>query len=278
MKWFLTLLLLLVLPFAGSALTVSTSYINSTSDDDNTDNGAAGNGQATIGGTSTSVDAVGNSSDLGYRFTGYNAGRGVWNFTQQAESIVQSVNITVTWDIYAESWETYSFTLNPELHAFLNILDDNNSESGDIASVSTFSAVLKKNGSTILNSLDLSGASISTVGSSNVNDTATQVFTGLTGDNTFSITYTGTVTATWKIAGIQDNRTADAVLWGQNGTMAGDSFPSNFDEYGTSTDRLADGLFVPATVTLDAIPEPASLLLIGAGAVFLRLLRRFYGK
>jgi hypothetical protein len=281
-KWILGLMLLAVLPLSSSALVINTSSSNSTSDNDSTTNGDAGRGRSTIGSTGATVDTVGNNAELGYRFTGYNAGRGVDNSGQQAEGIVQDVDVTVTWSIVAESWEEYSFKLNPEFHAFLNILDEGLfQESGDIVSVSGFSAVLKRNGGTVGNTLDLSGGSTGDRNATplNVDDTASQLFSGLSGNNTFELRYTATITATWKLAGAQDNRTANAVLWGQNGTMGGDSFANNFDEYSISSeDPSEDGLFVPATVTLNAVPEPASVLMLLFGGGVIALKRRFFAQ
>jgi len=266
------------LPLTGSALLVSLSYSNNTTDNDSVSSGDALSGSSTIGATSSELTSAGTStSAMGARFYGANSGRGVSNLTQQPRSISQSINVTVTWTIIAEDWEEYSFSLTPEFHAYLNILDDAADESGDSVSFTSLNGSLKQNGGTISDSLNLSGGSRGTAGSSTLNDTASQTLTGLTGNNTISLQYTGTATATWKIAGARNNRTADAVLWGVDGTMNGDvEFSDSFDNYSSSSARNADGIFVDGTVTLDAIPEPASVAMLGvASALGLFIRRRF---
>ena len=273
----LTLLIVFVFTQSAQALTINVSRSISVNDNDSVSTGDAGYDATppVIGSTSAILDTEGGSAELGYRFTGFNSGRGVNNISQQVRSITQNITATVTWTLTEDApGEIYSFTLNPELHAYLNILDDSNGESSDQATISNFSATLKQNGGTISDSLNLSGGSRTTVGSSTVNDTNnSQTFTNLTGDHTFELTYTGSTTAAWKIAGFRDNRTADAVLWGQDGTMNGDvEFSDSFDNYSNSTARNADGLFVPATVELIVIPELSSLGLVGiavAGFFFL---------
>jgi hypothetical protein len=162
----------------------------------------------------------------------------------------------------------------------LNILDDNNDETGDGATLSSFDATLYLNGNQIvLDGLGLSGGSRTTVGNNSLNDTATQILSGLSGNNTISLQYTGTATATWKIAGIANNRTADAALWGSDGTMDGTGeFTDGFDNYSTSTARNADGLFVDGVVTLQSVPEPASVLMLALGGGLVALKRRFFGR
>ena len=273
----LTILILCVLTQSAQALTINISRSISVNDTDSVSTGDAGYDKtpSVIGSTSVTLDTEGSSAELGYRFTGFNSGRGAFNLSQQVRSITQNITATVTWTLTEDApGEIYSFTLNPELHAYLNILDDREGESGDQAAISNFSATLKQNNGTISDSLDLTGGSRTTVGSSSVNDTNdSQTFTNLTGDHTFELTYTGNTTAAWKIAGGGDNRTADAVLWGQDGSMDGGAeFSDSFDNYSNAIARNADGLFVPATVELIVIPELSSLGLVGialAGFFFL---------
>ncbi|MBI9021502.1 MAG: PEP-CTERM sorting domain-containing protein, partial [Verrucomicrobia bacterium] len=58
-------------------------------------------------------------------------------------------------------------------------------------------------------------------------------------------------------------------------------FPNNsdqdgFDEYSSSSDRNADGLFMDADITLESVPEPASALMILVGGGLIALKRRFF--
>lgn len=279
-KWMLGILLLAALPLTSSALIVSRNAFGNTSDSDSVANGASVAGTSLTGGLSSSVTEVGSSSSaLGARFYGAVSGRGVWNGIQQAQSLTQSINTTYEWAITAEDWEVYDFSISTALRAYLNILDDNNDESGDGATLSSFDAKLYLNGSQItLDGLGLSGGARTTVGTNSVDDAASTLLTGLSGNNIITLTYAGSATATWKIAGFQDNRTADAVLWGMNGSMDGDSFADTFDEYSVSSDRTADGLFVNGVATLQSIPEPASALMIALGAGLLAIIRRLYSR
>lgn len=255
------------------AVVIEVSRSLSISDNDSVDTGDAGfaANPEVIGGTSTTLISPNQEGILGYRVTGFNSGRGVNNTNQQVRSITQTVNFWVEWNVSADAGETYSFTLTPEFHGFLNILDDSADESDDFAGFSNFAATLTVNGVTQADTLDLAGGSRATAGSSQVDSNATQTWGGLTGTNTIRLQYVGTVGTAWKIAGLQNNRTASAALWGQDGTMDGDSFIDSFDNYPNSTARVGDGFFIDATTTLTAIPEPAACLLSVAGlALFLR--------
>jgi uncharacterized repeat protein (TIGR02543 family) len=258
---FYGLIAVLLLGAFGSVLAevnVSISRGLTISDNDSVDTGDAGYDTTpdVVGVSSASLTSEGQSAELGYRFSGYNAGRGVWNGVQAVRSITQSIDVYVEWTITATAGEIYSFSLDPELHGYLNILDDNNSEADDIAEISNFNATLTQNGSNIINDqLGLTGGSRDTVGSSNIDDAASRSFGGLEGVNTFRLQYTGSMLAAWKIAGFQDNRTANAVLWGRDGTMDGDSFAATFDNYATTAVRDADGLFVKGTVAVTSVPD-----------------------
>jgi hypothetical protein len=280
----LLLIVHLSMPLA-QALEISISRTIDIPDDDSVNTGDAGYDTTppVIGTTSASLDTAAQSVEMGYRFTGFNSGRGVTNGIFQSQSldtITQNIDVSVTWTLTSTlPGETYTFTLNPELHAYLNTLDDSNSEPNDLSQISNFTAVLKQNGSIISDSLDLTGGSRTTVGSSTINDTNnSQTFTNLTGDNVFVLQYAGSTTTSFHTGTAQDNRTANAVLWGQDGTMNGDSFADSFDNYSSSSARDADGLFVPATVELIVIPEMSSLVLASLcmGSGLLLYIRRKY--
>lgn len=282
-KWVITLtaVLVAVLPLSSSALTVRRNAYGNTSDANTVANGASVTGTSLTGGLSSSVTEVGSStSALGARFYGAVSGRGVWNGNQQAQSLTQGINVSYEWSITAEDWEVYDFSISTALQAYLNILDDSNDETGDEATLSAFDAKLYLNdGQVALDKLGLSGGSIDTkADSSSISNTTGRVFSGLSGNNTIRLEYSGSATATWKIAGFQDNRTADAVLWGMNGSMDGASFADSFDEYSTSTARTNDGLFVDGVATLQAVPEPASVLMLILGGGLIGLYRRFFGR
>jgi hypothetical protein len=279
-KWIFSLILIAVLPLSSLALTITRDSYSNTSDNGSVANGASVTGTALTGGASSSATIVGGStSAMGARYYGAVSGRGVDNGSQQAQSLTQNISVSYTWAITAETWEVYDFSISTAFRGYLNILDDFSDESGDTASLSSLDAQLYLNGSQItLDQLGLSGGSRSTVGSSSADDTNSRALTGLSGNNTIELIYTGSATATWKIAGIQNNRTADAALWGANGIMDGDTFANTFDEYGTSIERTSDGLFVEGVATLQAVPEPASMLLIAIGGGLIALKRRFFSK
>lgn len=254
---------------AFGVIDISMSRINNVSDDDSVSTGDALDSYEHLTSTSATITTIDGSAELGGRFYGANSGRGEWNLNQQVRTITQTISLSIEWAIEATEGETYSFTFDPELHALLNILDDNNGESGDLASISTLEATLWHNMETVADTLDLSGGSRSTAGSSTVNDTATQTFDNLTGTNVFRLVYTGSIVASWKIASFADNRTANAVLWGSDGTMDGGHYSDSFDEYSQEAQRLADGILLNATATnTTPVPEPAAFAgLLGLAAL-----------
>ncbi len=263
MRQTVTLLLVSLLPLVGSALTVGRSYSNGTSDNDNSTLEDASRSTSGIGSSSGVVDTVGaTSSALGYRFTGQVAGG-------NGGDIVQTINVSVIWTVTAEIWEEYSIGFTPEFHAYMNIEDGGLfQEDGDGIWFSTLQATLKVNGSAVGDSLNMSGGSRTTKGSSTLNRTDSQTLSGYTGNNTFELIYTGTVTATSK-AGVLGNDTYVYGSWGNAGILSG-----TFDDYSSS----ADGMFVDATVTLNAVPEPASALMVLAGGGLIAFKRRFFSK
>lgn len=267
-RHFLMTLMLIVCSPCLWALTVSVSRTLNITDDDSVTTGDAlyDTTPDLMGVSSAQLSSEGQTASLGYRFSGANSGRGISNTTQQVRSITQNIDVSVTWILTSDSpGEIYSFTLNPSLNGYLNVLDEGaNEEANDESTISNFNATLSQNGNTFaLNQLGLTGGSRTSPGSSNVNDSASRTFANLSGDHTFILQYSGSTTAAWKIAGFQDNRTANAVLWGQDGTMNGDSFPDTFDNYATAADLDNDGLFVQATAELIVIPELSSLVLAG---------------
>ncbi len=263
---------LAVLPLTSSALVVVRSSTDSISNNDGHADEDASHGRASTGSTSVEVTTAGNSSgNSGARFYG------------QAEAkvgqyITQTIHATVTWSITAESWEEYSINFSPELHAYLNVEDNGGDASGDGITFSTFTAVLRVNGSAVGDSLDMSGGSRTTAGSSNLNRTDSQTLSGYSGNNVFSLQYTATVIAD-AAGGL--NYTGDVGLWGSDGTLDGEflGFGDDWDEYSsTSATSGADGLFVDANVTLNAVPEPATASMMALIGVFGFLYRRYYLK
>jgi len=261
----------------SAAVSVNVTRIVDISDNDSVTTGDAGydSTPSVLGTTSALLNNVSDSADLGYRFTGYNSGRGVNNFNQQVRSIEQSIRVELEWTLSADAGETYDFTINSELEALLRMFDDSSGESGDEATLSNFVATLTLNeGSTNRGTLTLSGDTRTAVGATAISDSGSRVFTNLTGDNTVSLVYEATSTAAWKIAGFRDNRTAAAVLLGEDGRMDGDvEFADDFDEYNSSTARNDDGLSITGTVEVTAVPEP-SLSALLAGMVGLAFLFR----
>ncbi len=258
---------LAVLPMTGSALIVARTSADSISNNDGHADEDASHGRSHTG-TATEVTTVGGSSgNTGARFYG------------QAEAkvgqyITQTINATVTWTVTAESWEEYSIYFTPEFHAYLDVEDNGADASGDGITFSTFTAVLRVNGSTVGDSLDMSGGSRTTAGSSNLDRTDSQTLSGYSGNNTFSLQYTATVIAD-AAGGL--NYTGDVGLWGSNGTLGGEiGIPADWDEYSSTSARNADGLFVDANVTLNQVPEPAtaSLMALVGGLGF--LIRRHF--
>lgn len=265
-----------LLPLSSSALTVTRSYSNDTSDNDNHSQEDASSSQATIGFSSSTLSEVGNSSgNMGYRFVGQAS-------AYDAGNLSQNIDITVTWTITAEVWEEYSLTISPELHAYLNIYDWSTDETDDDADFGNLSSVLRVNGGVVSDTLNgLTGIQRSTDGGYNLDKSDSQTLGGYSGNNIFSLQLTGTVFVDAHAdGGVFDNPTGNAVLWGQDGNLdfTQNTAQNGFDEYATSTARDADGIFVDGTVSLDAVPEPASALMLVVGAGLIGLIRRFFGK
>jgi len=269
-KWiyFITLTASL-LPLTSPALLVSRSYSHTTSDNDNHVDEDASRTTTTIGATSATLSDVGNASgNMGYRFAGQAE-------SKVSQDIIQTINGTVTWTVTAEDWEEYSILLTPELHAYLNIEDNGADASGDSVSFSTLNAILRVNGGSVGDSLDMSGYTKTLAGSYNLDRTDSQTLSGYTGNNTFSLQYTGTLRAT-SAGGL--NYTGNVGLWGSDGTLGGEiGIATDWDEYSSTTAVATnDGLFVDANVTLDAIPEPATLGLVGLFSGGLFFIRRIF--
>ncbi len=266
--------LIAVLPLTSSAILITRSYNNSTLDNDDHLQEDASSSQATIGSSSATVDTAGNSSgNMGYRFTGQTS-------AYKAGYIIQTIDVTATWTVTAEDWEEYSITISPELHAYLNIYDYSTDETDDIAAFSALSSVLRVNGSIVSDTLDgLSGAVRATDGPFTLDNTDSQTLSGYTGNNVFSLQLTTTAfVRAHDGGGLFDNPTGNAVLWGQDGTLDFEQNTSHngFDEYPSSSDLNADGIFVDADVTLTAIPEPATLSLIGLFGIGVLGARRIF--
>lgn len=247
---------------ASALISVSVTQGGTITDNDTVATGDAGSGTpSVIGVSSANISGLNDTAELGYRFTGYNSGRGVSSGSQTSRSITQTVDVWAEWTISAVAGVTYSFVIDPELAGRLNIVDGAFNESGDSASISNFSATLEQNSVQDMSAdLLLNGGSRFNNGTTaNVNSTKTEIFTGLTGNNTFRLQYNGTVSATWLNALVGNNRTANAALWGIDGTMDGGGFfLGGFDNYPDAAARDADGLFVKGTVELTAVPEPAT--------------------
>jgi len=281
MKWITVLALMACLPLASSALTVNTTFVNNTTDNDSQVTGNATTSASAIGSASSELTAAGTSTaDVGAKFVGANSARGTITDANIVPTITQNIDATVTWTILAEDWERYSFDVTSSFNALLNIEDGSNEEPEDNVSFSALNATFLLNGEAYGNDLGLNGGSRSGVGSSTIGDVASAPLINIFGSNTFSLTYTGTASVTWKTGNtIAGNRTADALLWGMDGTMNGDAaFTDGFDNYASSADRIADGLSVDGVITLDAVPEPATAGLLTISGLLIAAYRRFFGR
>ena len=261
-----------------AAVSINVSFSDSTTDNDSVGSGDAGFNATpgVIGVTTANLGSVSDTAELGYRFSGYNAGRG--ESGSGFRSIQQDIDLWVEWTVSADGGETYDFSIDSTIGASLRIFDDFADESGDQAIFGVLTATLTQNGFDVSNGdLNMTGGSRFGDGFSNVDDTASRVFSGLTGTNTFRLQYEATIVSTWKFATIGNNRTANGILWGEDGTMGGDSeFNNNFDEYSNPANKPDDGLFVSSSIEVTAVPEPAAVALIMGlvGSLFLVRRRR----
>lgn len=237
-----------------------------TSDNDNHGDEDAGVSSSTLTSDPVSVaDTLGSSGTISARFAGH-AESASQNGAGLTQSIDVSVSFTVTPGVLGQ---VYSIAFAPEFHGLLSLDDGNADESGDSASFSVLSAVLTMDGNPVSNTLHLGTGTTTrtTNGTTNVDRTASQTITGLTGIHTFELRYTGTATAISQDGIGCDNNTAAAALWGMSGTLGGylcSQLDGN-DNYATTAARDADGLFTPATVTITTVPEPGAMLLLGSG-------------
>ena len=225
---------------------------------------------AAIGSASTSYTTLGAGGTIGQRLRGSVSG-------QDGAGYSQTIDFTTTWTFTADAGFVYDVTLTPEFHGALKIGDNLAGETGDNAIFSDFTASLEQNSTPVANTLDLTGGSRSTDGFNTVDDTATQSFLGLTGDNTFTLQYTGTISVATN-SGILGDNTVSNARWGMDGTLDGSGTPfgaSSFD-YDNAGPRDADGFFVDADVTVTAVPEPsaAALILAMAGLTVVGYRRR----
>jgi hypothetical protein len=225
---------------------------------------------AAIGLASSSYTTLGAGGTIGQRFRGSVAG-------QDGAGYSQTIDFTTTWTFTADAGFVYDVTLTPEFHGILLIGDESLPESGDNAIFSDFTASLEQNSTPVANTLDLTGGSLFADGFDTVDDTATQSFLGLTGDNTFTLQYTGTISVATN-SGIGANSTVSSARWGMDGTLdgSGTPFSASFFDYGSAEARDADGFFVDAAVTVTAVPEPsaAALILAMAGLTVVGYRRR----
>jgi hypothetical protein len=226
---------------------------------------------AAIGLASSSYTTLGAGGTIGQRFRGSVSG-------QDGAGYSQTIDFTTTWTFTADAGFVYDVTLTPEFHGALKIGDNAFNETNDNAIFSDFTASLEQNSTPVVtNTLDLTGGSRFTDGFNTVDDTATQSFLGLTGDNTFTLQYTGTISVATN-SGILGDNTVSNARWGMDGTLDGSGTPfgaSSFD-YDNAGPRDADGFFVDAAVTVTAVPEPsaAALILAMAGLTVVGYRRR----
>jgi len=226
---------------------------------------------AAIGLASSSYTTLGAGGTIGQRFRGSVSG-------QDGAGYSQTIDFTTTWTFTADAGFVYDVTLTPEFHGILIIRDNFAGETGDNAIFSDFTASLEQNSTPVANTLDLTGGSRSTDGFNTVDDTATQSFLGLTGDNTFTLQYTGTISVATNSGVLPGDNTVSTARWGMDGTLNGSGTPfgSGFFNYNTAEARDGDGFFVDANVTVTAVPEPsaAALILAMAGLTVVGYRRR----
>lgn len=263
----------LSLCLAGSpalALTIGVSFVDNTTDNDSGANEQA-NSSAALSGSSPVVlaNTIGATGSVSTRAAGFTASQ------EQDGGITQSIDYAVTYTVTAPASVVYDITFSPEFHARLTNADQGDVP-GDSSSVSVLSAALSQNASSISDSLDLSGGTNTSPGTANVDSTATQNLTGLSGNNTFVLTYTGSVHTQSFDAVLCSGTTYNSVLWGMDGPFgpACSGSADNWDDYTVAAALDADGLFTPAAVTITAVPEPGTLLLVGAGLLGLAMTGR----
>lgn len=238
----------LTLIIAGSmhALEVGISMSNATTNNDNHSEEASGSAVVLTSASSLTInDEVGLSVTVGGQAYGYVASRSYNGY------ITQSVNIKATYTILAAEDLEYSIQFNPEFHGMFRITESGNA-SGNSVVLSSLTARLNN---TVIPSLGMSGASQDGVTSATYDQSASYTLLNQWGNNVYELVYTFTITAdsqdsNWLGGGVT---TSDAFLWGMDN--------SSFNTYPNVNLKDADGLFLPATVTIlstPTVPEPST--------------------
>lgn len=274
----------------GAVVSVSTGFVDNTgSSPASTTTGDTRKQTGDINGTSASLNSIGETSTLGYRFSGANSGRaGNANNTAFNQTVTQSIDVSVTWTITADPGETYNFSIDPEFNAVLVVAIVGGGSTDDRTEIGNLTAALSQNSNPISTTgLDFTGDSNNFIPGNpggnarnvkTLSEFGSMLFTGLTGSNTFELSYSGDLIANWDKVD-QNTGTANAVLWGMDGISpdSNTDFNSDWDEYSKSDVPVAasdDGLFLQGT--LEVIPEPAAsgLILALAGLTMAASRRR----
>jgi hypothetical protein len=249
----------------ASALTISATQVNSTTDNDNAAKEDATVTGAFTGGISsqTIADTVGNSATVEHRYAGSVV-------ATDTGDITQTVDVQLTWTVTASPTVVYDVSFAPEFHALLKLFDELSDESGDNATAGLLSAVLTVNGSPVADTLDFTSGARTTDGTTDHDRTPSpHVIVGLSGTNTLVLSYTGTIEADGNDAALcTGNITHAAVMWGLSNSVVTpvcDPPASTYFTYTNSSVMAADGLFLPIAVTITAVPEPGTALLLGSG-------------
>ena len=243
---------------------VDISMVNSTTSNHNSGHESAGSGVHRLSAASLSFDDLVSSSATV-------EGRAYGHVSSQSTDgyITQWVNVKSIYTVTAGVGIEYSIAFNPKFHGQINIREKGNAYGNNV----NLSALTGSINGTTVSALGMSGAYVDgPTGSWAIDRSAAYTLSNQTGANTYELTYTFSITANsedWNFLNFNDSQ--DALLWGQNGSL-GDTI----DDYSSTSARDADGLFLPATITITAIPEPVSGTLVAVfGGVLLLIRRRF---
>lgn len=261
----------LALAFAGpvQALTISSVTITPTGsntanflNDSLTDYRENRSSTSILDSGGTTADVMGGSVNAQTR---YAAMTGADGGVATAPSRSATHQYTITFSVTAAPWATYGITIDTSRFGAITRVDDGTG--GGSGSIGAVTGLLNGVGN---GSLGLGGVSLSQgTGAANtvINQASpTLTLTGLSGTTNVTLQFTWTSTATSTCTGFLCSSTGNdeiAVRLGMAGTGSG----VTADDYPGVGGRTAanDGHFVTINATITNIPEPGTVMLLGAG-------------
>ncbi len=220
------------------ALELGIFMTNSTTNNDNHSEEASGSAVALTSAASLTInDEVGLSVTVGGRAYGYVSSKSYNGY------ITQTVNIKATYTVSAAEELEYSIQFDPNFHGMFRISESGSNVTGNHVTLSALTANLNGN---VIPSLGMSGGSQNGVTSQTLDRSTSYTLMNQWGDNVYELIYTFTITTDSQDDVFLAGTSTDSFLWGMDN--------SSFHTYSTDGAKDADGLFLPATLTILTVP------------------------